>query len=88
MLSDRLIELIEAHADALTRSTLNALRESPRTPSYRPLPDEAMRDRIDAVYHELGNWLAEKTRVIQTRSCPPGEGFVKERPLRGEERRR
>jgi hypothetical protein len=61
MLSDRLIQLIETHADALTRSTLNALRKSPRTPSYHPLPDEAMHDRIYAVYHELGNWLAETT---------------------------
>lgn len=61
MLSDRLINLIETHADTLTRSTLNDLRKSPRTPSYHSLGDDAMQDRIYAVYHELGNWLAEKT---------------------------
>jgi hypothetical protein len=61
MLSDRLINLIETHAETLTRNTLNDLRKSPRTPSYHSLGDDAMRDRIYAVYHELGNWLAEKT---------------------------
>src|SRR5215469_10519098 len=61
MLSDRLINLIETHAENLTRNTLNDLRKSSRTPSYHSLGDDAMRDRIYAVYHELGNWLAEKT---------------------------
>jgi hypothetical protein len=61
MLSGRLIELIETHADALTKSTLSELRKSPRAPSYHSLSDADMQDRIYAVYHELGNWLAEKT---------------------------
>lgn len=61
MLSDRLIHLIETHAETLTRNTLNDLRKSHRTPSYHSLEDGAMLDRVYAVYHDLGNWLAEKT---------------------------
>ena len=82
MLSDRLMNLIETHAETLTRNTLNELRKSPRTPSYHPLADDAMRDRIYAVYHGLGNWLAEKTdarieawyRELGGRRCR--EGFA------------
>jgi len=82
MLSSKLIEMIETHAEALTDATLNDLRSSPRTPSYHALSDEKVRDRVYAVYRDLGNWLARKTdskietwhRELGQRRCR--EGFA------------
>ncbi|HEY6290171.1 MAG TPA: hypothetical protein VI455_01235 [Terriglobia bacterium] len=61
MLSRRLIEMIEDHAEELTSLTLNDLRTSPRTPSYHTLSADQWRSRVYSVYRNLGNWLAEKT---------------------------
>ena len=61
MLSDRLIKMIENHADQLTLGALQSLRTSPHTPSYQSLSQDDVYQRVYKVYHDLGRWLAEKT---------------------------
>lgn len=61
MLSERLVRLIEEHADQLTRGVINDLQSNPRTPAYHHLPHDAMHHRVYAVYRNLGQWLGHET---------------------------
>ncbi len=61
MLSDRLIRMVESHADELTRGTVKSLRDSPHASSYQALTDDDIYERVYRVYHDLGRWLAAKT---------------------------
>jgi len=61
MLSVRLVQLIENHADELTRGLLDDLKSNSRTPAYHSLPREELRHRVYNVYRNLGRWLGEKT---------------------------
>jgi len=60
MLSDRLVRMIEHHADELTRALVENLRSNPRTASYHRLSREAIHDRAYLVYKNLGLWLNSK----------------------------
>jgi len=60
MLSDRLIRMIEHHADELTRALVEDLLSNPRTSSYHRLSREAIHDRTYHVYKDLGLWLNSK----------------------------
>jgi len=60
MLSDRLVRMIEQHADELTRALVENLRSNPRTVSYHRLSREAIHDRTHNVYKNLGLWLNSK----------------------------
>jgi hypothetical protein len=59
MLSAKLIELIETHADGLTREALADLATNPRTPSFRLVPPHELQARIFATYHNLGTWIGD-----------------------------
>ena len=59
MLSARLIELIEAHADGLTRNALKDLATNPRTRSFHLVPPEELEARVFATYHNLGRWIGD-----------------------------
>lgn len=73
-LAGRLIGLIESHAEQLTQSTIDRLRTSPRTRSYRTLSSDELHERVYSVYHDLGLWLLEKTdSAIQSRYNELGE---------------
>ena len=63
-LSGRLTTLVEAHADRLTRDTVNKLQSSQQTPSYRKLPYGELHFRVNEVYQNLGRWLWEKTDAV------------------------
>jgi hypothetical protein len=60
MLSDRLVRMIEYHADELTRALVEDLQSNPRTGSYHRLSREALHDRTYHVYKDLGLWLNSK----------------------------
>ena len=60
MLSDRLVRMIEQHADELTRALVENLHSNPRTASYHRLSREAIHDRTHNVYKNLGLWLNSK----------------------------
>lgn len=59
MLSAKLIELIETHADGLTREALADLATNPRTPSFQLVPPHELQARIFATYHNLGKWIGD-----------------------------
>lgn len=74
MLSIRLVQLIEAHAEELTRGLLDDLKSNRRTPAYHGLPREELRLRVYNVYRNLGRWLGEKTDdMIQATYCELGQ---------------
>jgi hypothetical protein len=60
-LSDRLIKIIEANAENLTKGTIEKLQQSSRTISYHALSYEELYSRIYRVYHDLGRWLWENS---------------------------
>jgi len=60
MLSDRLVRMIEEHADELTRALDEDLKSNLRTASYHRLSQETIRHRTYQVYTELGVWLNSK----------------------------
>ncbi len=60
MLSDRLVRIIQDHAEELTRELLDDLARNPRTTGYHRLPRTELHDRAYNVYHHLGRWIAEK----------------------------
>jgi hypothetical protein len=61
MLSFRVVQMIESHADQLTRGVVHDLQTNPRTPSYHKLSAEELHHRAYAVYRNLGRWLGEET---------------------------
>jgi len=60
MLSDRLVRMIENHADELTKALVEDLQSNPRTASYHRLSREALHHRTYHVYKDLGLWLNSK----------------------------
>ncbi len=59
MLSARLIELIETHADALTQDALKDLTTNARTRSFRLVPKGELEERVFATYRNLRTWLGD-----------------------------
>ncbi len=62
MLSTRLIQMIEAHAEELTRGLIQQLKTHPHTPAYRRLSDTEIHNRTYTVYKNLGAWFVGKPR--------------------------
>ena len=61
MLSDRLIKIVQSHAEELTRGTVRKLQSSPHTRSYHGLSPDELHRRVFEVYHDLGRWLLSST---------------------------
>ena len=57
MLSLRLIELIETHAESLTRDVLKEYATNPRTRHWGVVPSNELEQRVFRTYHNLGDWL-------------------------------
>jgi hypothetical protein len=60
MLSDRLVRMIEQHAEELTRALVEDLQSNPRTACYHRLSRETIHNRTYHVYKDLGLWLHSK----------------------------
>ena len=54
---DKLVTLIEDHADELTALWIRTVRESPRMAAYQRFGDEDLGERARLVYANLGKWL-------------------------------
>jgi len=66
MMTGRLVELIETHAEELSRRVQARLHEDPRTVGYRRLEDTQVRDRARRVFAHLGSWLGQASdRAIE-----------------------
>lgn len=61
MLGIKLVRLIEAHSEALSQGVVNVIRTSERTSDFRAIPREDLQRRVGEVYHNLGEWLLQKT---------------------------
>jgi len=61
MLSVRLVQMIEDHAEELTQELVRDLRENPRTPHYHHLTSNELHDRTYAVYRNLGHWISQRS---------------------------
>ena len=61
MLGMKLVRLIEAHSDALSQGVVDVIRGSERTSDFRAISREDLQRRVSEVYHNLGDWLLQKT---------------------------
>jgi hypothetical protein len=59
VLSARLIELIQTHADYLTRDVLKDFASNPRTRHWGVVPSDELEQRILRTYINLGNWIGD-----------------------------
>jgi len=59
MLSARLVQMIEDHAEELTKGLVQDLRTNPRTPHYHRLSYDELHYRTYSVYRNLGHWLSQ-----------------------------
>jgi len=57
MISAKLIELIEIHANRLTADVAMDLATNLRTPGFRAVPREDLEQRVFQLFHHLGNWI-------------------------------
>jgi hypothetical protein len=63
-LPSQLIDIVECHADKLTRDTVQKLQTSPRTHSYNKLPYSELSYRVNEIYQNLGRWLCDATEPV------------------------
>ena len=60
MLSARLIQMIEDHAEELMGGLIGKLKTHPRTSAYTRFSDSEIHDRLYTVYKDLGAWMLGK----------------------------
>ena len=60
MLGMKLVRLIEAHSEALSRGLAEQLQASERTSDFRQVSTEDLMRRALEVYRNLGEWLLQK----------------------------
>jgi hypothetical protein len=60
VISQKLVNLIETHAEDLTARWLRVVRVHPDTPSYRTFPEEKLVKRAVDVYGHLGRWVGSE----------------------------
>lgn len=79
MLSERLIKIIEGHAEELTWGAVEKLQSSPHTRSYHRLSRDKLYHWLFEVYHDLGCWLWKNTdHEIRARYSELGKQRFKE----------
>jgi hypothetical protein len=61
MLSTRLVQMIEDHAEELTNGVVHDLKSNKRTPHYHHLSQDELHRRTYGVYRNLSHWLSHKT---------------------------
>ncbi len=61
MLAYRLVRLIEVHSEPLASGLLDRLCGCEKLPDYGRVPPEEFRQRVFEIYHNLGDWLLDKT---------------------------
>lgn len=61
MLGMRLVRLIEAHSERLSRGLTEQIRTSERTSDFRQISAEDLQRATTELYRNLGEWLLQKT---------------------------
>ena len=65
MLSHRLIQLIQDHADGLTHEALQDLLTLRKDGVREKVPREEIEARIGALYRNLGNWIGAPDDAVR-----------------------
>jgi light-regulated signal transduction histidine kinase (bacteriophytochrome) len=60
MLSNRLVRLIETHANELALNLAEKVQASEQLSEYRKVLSYELNARVYEIYHQLGNWLLER----------------------------
>ena len=60
MLSNRLVRLIETHANALALRLSEKVHGSGQLSEFHKVPTCELNARVYEIYHQLGNWLLER----------------------------
>ncbi|OGD19444.1 MAG: hypothetical protein A2Y69_13735 [Candidatus Aminicenantes bacterium RBG_13_59_9] len=68
LVSRKLIDLIECHADELTRLYLDEVKSNPQLSSYRKIDQDELYKRAYQVYHHLGKWISKETTKEEVRA--------------------
>jgi hypothetical protein len=80
MISTRLVQLIEEHAEGITDRVIVQHRRDPRLTHLTHLPESEVRDRCQEILKRLGHWLAESDeREITTHFEAIGRARAHER---------
>jgi hypothetical protein len=61
MLAQRMMRLIESHADALAESLEKKIASSERCADYRRVSSDELKTLVGGIYSQLGQWLVTKT---------------------------
>lgn len=59
ILSSKLVQRIENHAEELTKGVIEDLKTNPKTPSMHVLSAHELHDQSYEVYHNLSRWLTQ-----------------------------
>lgn len=59
ILSSKLVQRIENHAEELTKGVIQDLKTNPKTPSLHVLSTREIHDQSYEVYRNLGRWLTQ-----------------------------
>jgi hypothetical protein len=66
MISAKLIELIELHAEGISKDVARDLSTNPRTLGFRAVRGEDLEQRLFQLLHHLGNWIGSpKSERVQ-----------------------
>jgi hypothetical protein len=63
MLAGYLLRTLERHSDRLTDELVTDLTTNDRTPSFRHLQVDALRERARAIYGHLVDWLGQRSEA-------------------------
>lgn len=60
-ISQKLVDLIEKHADSLTRAWMRDVRKNEETPTYHTFDEQLLYDAAFEVFSQLGKWISRTT---------------------------
>jgi len=83
MLSVRLVQMIEDHAEELTRGLIRDLNAEPKAPHYHKLTYEELHYRTFTVYRNFSHWVSHKSEdsIAATYTDLAKRRFAEEVPL-------
>jgi hypothetical protein len=63
MIAQRIVRLIQTHSDDLAKGLLEKLLNSEHTSDLKKVPGPELQQRVYEVYHNLSDWLLNKTEA-------------------------
>lgn len=63
MLAYRLMRLIETHSEQLADGLFEKLKTCDKCHNFSRIPSDELKQRVNEVYHHLGEWLLGRTEI-------------------------